>query len=153
MKNEDLHSDIVDQFIKLEVKGGQMSSGAQKDGFLKYDKGRPIAAYDPTSKEYIAFESFATKCDDLIGHLPEGALPWKKAVRLRNKEEVFGTFFENMKTMETLGAQLAVKYGVRSNEIGKSLVTDGVAANEEDVNTVMLTGFFHAYGPVNDFFN
>ena len=28
-----------------------------------------------------------------------------------------------------------------------------VANNADDVNTVMLTGFFHAYGPVNNFFD
>ena len=55
--------------------------------------------------------------------------------------------------MDTLGAKLALKYGARSNEIGKALVADGVAANDDDVNTVMLTGFFHAYGPVNGYFN
>jgi hypothetical protein len=28
-----------------------------------------------------------------------------------------------------------------------------VAKSTDDVNTVLLTGFFHAYGPVNDHFN
>jgi len=152
MKNETVHSDIVDQFIELGIKGGQMSSGAQKDGFLKYEKGRPVAAYDPNTKEYVAFTNFTEKCDAALGALPEGHIPWKKAVRSRNKDEVFGTFFNNMKAMDTLGAQLALKYGARSNEIGKALVADGVAANDDDVNTVMLTGFFHAYGPVNSYF-
>lgn len=153
MENENLHSDIVDQFIELGIKGGQMSSGAQKDGFLKYEKGRPVAAFDPTTKEYVSFDTFAAKCDSQIGALPEGAIPWKKAVRIKNKEEVFGNFFGQMKSMDSFGAQLATKYGSRSNEIGTALINDGVAANKEDVNTVMLTGFFHAYGPINDFFN
>jgi hypothetical protein len=26
-----------------------------------------------------------------------------------------------------------------------------VAFNEKDVNTVLLTGFFHAYGPINNY--
>jgi len=152
MKNENVHSDTVDQFIELGIKGGQMSSGAQKDGFLKYEKGRPVAAYNPNTKEYVSFSGFAEKCDAALGTLPEGHIPWKKAVRSRKKDEVFGAFFGNMKAMDTLGAQLALKYGARSNEIGKALVADGVAANDDDVNTVMLTGFFHAYGPVNNYF-
>ena len=45
--------------------------------------------------------------------------------------------------------QLAKKYNARSNEIGNYLVSSGVANNIEDVNTVMLTGFYHAYGPIN----
>lgn len=152
MEGENLHSDIIDQFMELGVKGGQKSSGAQKDGFLKYEKGRPVAAFDPEKKDYVAFDSFAEKCDAAIGELPEGAIPWKKAVRLKNKEEVFGAFFGNMKAMNSFGAKLAVNYGARSNEIGSKLVSDGVAANKDDVNTVMLTGFFHAYGPVNEYF-
>jgi 3-hydroxyacyl-CoA dehydrogenase len=152
MKDETVHSDTIDQFIELGIKGGQMSSGAQKDGFLKYEKGRPVAAYNPNTKEYVSFAAFAEKCDAALGALPEGHIPWKKAVRSRKKDEVFGAFFGNMKAMDTLGAQLALKYGARSNEIGKALVADGVAANDDDVNTVMLTGFFHAYGPVNNYF-
>jgi hypothetical protein len=31
-------------------------------------------------------------------------------------------------------------------------VADNVAAHADDVNTVMLTGFYHAYGPINNFF-
>jgi len=58
-----------------------------------------------------------------------------------------------MKAMESLGASLGLKYGARSNAIGKKLVADGVAANTNDVNTVMLTGFFHAFGPVNNYFD
>ena len=152
MENENVHSDTVDQFNELGIKGGQMSSGAQKDGFLKYERGRPVAAFDPATKEYVAFAGFSEKCDAALGALPAGHIPWKKAVRSRKKDEVFGTFFGNMKAMDSLGAQLALKYGARSNEIGKALVADGVAANDDDVNTVMLTGFFHAYGPVNNYF-
>ena len=33
------------------------------------------------------------------------------------------------------------------------LVEKKVAASIEDVNTVLLTGFYHAYGPVNEYFN
>ena len=152
MENENVHSDTVDQFNELGIKGGQMSSGAQKNGFLKYEKGRPIAAFDPTTKEYVTFASFSEKCDAALGALPEGHIPWKKAVRSRKKDEIFDIFFGNMKTMDTLGVKLALKYGARSNEIGSALVADGVAANDDDVNTVMLTGFFHAYGPVNNYF-
>jgi hypothetical protein len=54
--------------------------------------------------------------------------------------------------MDTRGAKLAVDYGQRSNAIGRNLVADNVAHNEADVNTVLLTGFFHAFGPVNNYF-
>jgi hypothetical protein len=54
--------------------------------------------------------------------------------------------------MDTLGANLAKSYGKRSLEIGKKLVADNVANNDDDVNTVLLTGFYHAYGPINEYF-
>ncbi len=57
-----------------------------------------------------------------------------------------------MKSMDNLGAKLAVEYGRKSDAIGKKLVADKVAHSAEDVNTVLLTGFFHAYGPVNGYF-
>lgn len=153
MPDEELHSEILDQYIALKIKGGQMSSGAQKDGFLKYEKGKAIAAYDPKLKAYVNFADFAEKCDAALGQMPEGFMPWKTAIRNKKKEEVFTTFFQNMKAMNSLGAKLGVKYGARSNAIGQKLVADGVAANANDVNTVMLTGFFHAFGPVNNYFD
>jgi hypothetical protein len=55
--------------------------------------------------------------------------------------------------MATAGAELARAYGLRSKEIGLDLVKDKVAAREDDVNTVLLTGFYHAYGPINAYFD
>ena len=51
VKNENLHSPLLDQMMDLEVKGGQMPNGAQKDGFLKYDKGAIVAVFDPQKRE------------------------------------------------------------------------------------------------------
>jgi hypothetical protein len=61
------------------------------------------------------------------------------------------TYFNELGTMKTFGAQMAKKYNTRSNEIGNYLVSSNVANNAEDVNTVMLTGFYHAYGPINQY--
>jgi 3-hydroxyacyl-CoA dehydrogenase len=152
MPDEELHSAVLDQFMDMDIKGGQKSSGAQKDGFLKYEKGKAVAAFDPESKTYVNFSDFAEKCDAALGDMPKGFLPWKAVIRKKNKDEIFTTFFTNMKSMDSLGAKLALTYGARSNAIGKKLVSDGVAANDKDVNTVMLTGFFHAFGPINNYF-
>ena len=53
----------------------------------------------------------------------------------------------NSKSLSGPGAELTKAYALRSKDIGKKLVSDGVAYSEQDVNTVLLTGFFHAYGP------
>jgi hypothetical protein len=56
-----------------------------------------------------------------------------------------------MNGMDGNGIALAKTYNQRSNEIGSLLVDSGVANNADDVNTVMLTGFYHAYGPINNY--
>ena len=152
LANEDLHCDLLDKMMEKDVKGGQLSSGAQKDGFLKYEKGAPVAVYNIETGSYVSFDSFSSKSDEQLGALPKSFKPWKAAVRIANNESHFGPYFNEMKTMNTEGAILAIRYGKRSDSIGRQLVTDKVANSEQDVNTVMLTGFFHAYGPVNSFF-
>jgi 3-hydroxyacyl-CoA dehydrogenase len=153
LADEDLHSDLLDKMMEQGVKGGQYSSGAQKDGFLKYEKGRITAVYDPDKKEYVPVDEFAADADKMLGKLPESAVAWKATLRMKNKDEVLTRFFNDLKNSDELGAKLAVKYGRNSKAIGEKLVADGVANNADDVNTVMLTGFFHAYGPINNYFN
>lgn len=152
VKDEDLHSDLLDRMISLGVKGGQYADASQKDGFLKYEKGRPTGVFDPDKKKYIAISEFREKCDEKLGGLPGSGLPWKAVIGNPNKDEILEKFFKEINLMDTEGAQLAQNYGQRSKEIGKKLVTDNVARSEEDVNTVLLTGFFHAYGPINGYF-
>lgn len=153
LQNEDLHSDLLDKMMELGVKGGQHSSGAQKDGFLKYEKGAVVAVFDPTKQTYVNITDFQAGCDEYLGKLPEAFVPWKNAVKIKDKDAHFGPYFAAMKTMNTSGAAIALRYGRNSDAIGRKLVADKVAHNEQDVNTVMLTGFFHAYGPINTYFN
>jgi 3-hydroxyacyl-CoA dehydrogenase len=152
LADEDLHSALLDKMLELGVKGGQYSDGSQKDGFLKYEKGKPVAIYDPGTKAYVAVADIKGKADAMLGAGPASLIPWKAAVKVKDKDATFGKIFADMKAMDTPGAKLAIEYGQRSNAIGKKLVTDHVAFNDNDVNTVLLTGFFHAYGPVNGYF-
>ncbi|MBI9039127.1 MAG: 3-hydroxyacyl-CoA dehydrogenase family protein [Bacteroidales bacterium] len=153
LDDEELYSPLLIKLMEAGVKGGQNSNGSQKDGFFKYEKGAPVAVYDPEKKEYHSISEFKEKCDEKLGPLPDSTVSWKSIIRRRDKEELLEKFFTSLKSLQSLGARLAIKYGKRSNEIGKVLVSTKVAHNENDVNTVMLTGFFHAYGPVNSFFN
>ena len=149
---EDLHSDLLDRIAGQSVLGGQYANGSQKDGFLKYVKGRPSAVYDPDKKEYVLLSDFQEACDNKLGPLPESALPWKAVISNPKAAESLPTYFQDLKKLGTAGADLAMRYGNRSKQIGQKLVSDKVAETAEDVNTVLLTGFFHAYGPINDFF-
>jgi 3-hydroxyacyl-CoA dehydrogenase len=152
LPDEDLHSDLLDKLFEMDVKGGQRSDGSQKDGFLKYERGKPVAVFSPDAKEYVAIAGFREKCDEKLGALPQSWKPWKVVNFSRGKKEaMLDSYFNELKAMDTLGAQLAGKYIARSDEIGRFLVSSGVANNDEDVNTVMLTGFYHAYGPINNY--
>lgn len=151
LTDENLHSPLLDQMIELNVKGGQYSNGSQKDGFLKYEKGRVVAVFDTEKKGYVPISDFKEKCDAKLEALPESFAPWKQVNFDRNKTNILNRYFDELKTMETPGAELAKKYLIRSNEIGLKLVSDKVANSTDDVNTVMLTGFYHAYGPINDY--
>lgn len=153
MERENIHSPLLDKMMEMGVKGGQNFDGSQKDGFLKYDKGRPVAIWDVDKGAYVDIATFAAACDEKLGALPDGHAPWKNIVGDRGKDAKFRTYFANMQQMSTLGAGLAVDYLRRSREIGQHLVNDKVAHNPDDVNTVLLTGFFHAYGPINDYIN
>lgn len=150
LPEEDLHSILLDKMIELGVRGGQNSDGSQKNGFLKYEKGKITGIYDINKKGYTAVETM-TSCDSKLGKLPEKIKPWKAVVGAPDKENTFKAYFAELKSMDTPGAILAKKYVLRSKEIGKKLVADKVAHSEADVNTVLMTGFFHAYGPINDF--
>ena len=148
-----LHSALLDRLLEQGVKGGQHHDGSQKDGFLHYEQGRPTAVYDPDSRRYVPVAEFQAAADARLGPLPEPALPWKAAVKHPAKDQALAEFFEQINGLRTLGGDLARRYGARSKAIGLQLVADGVAASTADVNQVLLTGFFHAYGPINDYFS
>ncbi|MBC8320196.1 MAG: 3-hydroxyacyl-CoA dehydrogenase family protein [Bacteroidetes bacterium] len=151
--DEDLSSDLLDKMMLQGVKGGQMSSGAQKDGFLKYKGGRITSVWDIHKQTYVDIDEFKDECDDILGNLPESTVAWKSILRNKKKDDLLSNFFNDLKASNELGALIAVKYGRRSKAIGEKLVADEVANEIAHVNTVMLTGFFHAYGPVNNFFD
>jgi 3-hydroxyacyl-CoA dehydrogenase len=153
VSDEDIHSPLLDKFMDLGVKGGQNSDGSQKNGFLKYEKGKVVGIYNPDTKQYDAIDAIAPKCDARLGALPKTIKPWKAVVGNPAKEEIFKQYFAELKTMDTMGAKMATHYAIRSKAIGQKLVSDKVAFCEKDVNTVLLTGFFHAYGPINDYLN
>ncbi len=149
--SENLHSPLLDSLFDLNVKGGQNSDGSQKDGLLKYEKGKPVAVFDLQKRDYISISEFSAKCDEYLGALPEKWQPWKSVNFSKNKEELLKAYFAAIKGMDTVGAQLAKVCHNRSAQIGKQLVNSGVANSDEDVNTVLLTGFYHAYGPINNY--
>ncbi|MCD6598149.1 MAG: 3-hydroxyacyl-CoA dehydrogenase family protein [Bacteroidales bacterium] len=153
MPEEDLHSDLLDKMVDMGVKGGQNPDGSQKDGFLKYDMGKITGVFDMNKEKYIDVQLLKNELDKFMGPLPEAFKPWKEIIRDPEKDKLLNIIFSELKQLDTTGAELAFKYGLRSKEIGLNLVKDKVSNTEEDVNKVLLTGFYHAYGPINNYFD
>ncbi|MCD4833211.1 MAG: 3-hydroxyacyl-CoA dehydrogenase family protein [Bacteroidales bacterium] len=153
LNENDLQSDLIDKLNSLNVKGGQNSDGSQKAGILSYKKGRVVAVYDPEKKDYVKIDDFKDKADKMLGSLPTTHQPWKSVIGNKGKDKVLTEYFNELKGMDTLGSKLTRDYVINSKNIGLKLVADKVTDKEDHVNTVMLTGFFHAYGPINNYFS
>jgi hypothetical protein len=109
-----------------------------------------VAIYDPGLKTYVPISEIQPKADEKLGNMPVPPA-WKAVVGNKAKHEILTEYFNRLKAADSFGAQLAKAYAIQSNAIGLKLVSSGVAGNENDVNTVLLTGFFHAYGPINNY--
>lgn len=150
---EVLHSDLIDILVSKDVKGGQYSDGSQKNGFLKYENGRPVGVYDLVKESYVPFSSgdWQGKADRWIGDKPEGHAPWKALLKAEDRDAQLKSYFAAMTADNGNGATLASAYLKNSYDIGELLLNGGVANAAEDVNGVLMNGFFHLYGPINEY--
>jgi hypothetical protein len=141
------------QLIDYVGLGGQVPDGSQKDGFLKYENHQPAGIYNLDKGKYELFSTGSWKedADRWIGELPEGYHPWKDLVKDSERAIKLNAYFTKLRSMDSSGAILARDYLKRSKEIGKKLIADGVANSADDVNGVLMNGFFHLYGPINNF--
>jgi 3-hydroxyacyl-CoA dehydrogenase len=148
---EPLHSELIDRYVAMGVKGGQTSSGAPKAGFLNYAKGRPVAIFDPALRDYRELGGpWLQAAEARLGPVPEGQ-SWKALHRDPDPGPKLEAWFQAIRTMDTLGAELARRYFRASRATGLNLVRQGVANRPEDVNAVLKLGFFHLYGPITDY--
>jgi 3-hydroxyacyl-CoA dehydrogenase len=147
-----LHSDLIDDLVRKRILGGQRPDGSQKDGILRYERGRPVAVYEPGKGEYVPFDAAEVKrAETELGPLPDGFRPWKALLMDREKGAALASHFAALRSSDGEGAKLALEYLRASKSIGEELVSDGVANGPEDVNGVLTNGFFHLYGPINEF--
>ncbi|MGB2770613.1 MAG: 3-hydroxyacyl-CoA dehydrogenase family protein [Candidatus Zixiibacteriota bacterium] len=153
IKGEDLKDELLVQMVEKKVLGGQHADGSQKDGFLKYEKNRPAGVYDLEKGEYKMFDpkGWSGELDKKLGAYPDGIAPWRGLLMDPKKEEKLSAYFKNLNASDTPGAKLAKAYLKRSKEIGEFLVKTKVAESAKDVNDVLLNGFYHLYGPINDY--
>jgi 3-hydroxyacyl-CoA dehydrogenase len=153
IQGEKLTDDLLDKMMEKKILGGQRADGSQKDGFLKYEKGRPAGVYDLESGQYKMFDpqGWTGELDKKLGEYPQGFNPWRKLLMDPKKGGKLAEFFRNLNSSDATGAKLAKAYLKNSKEIGQKLVDTQVAKSAEDVNAVLLNGFYHLYGPINDY--
>jgi hypothetical protein len=90
------------------------------------------------------------KINSHLGTLPEN-VSWKSLSRDPQKKEKMSQYFSLLAQSKDNGAYLAMEYMKQMKTIGKGLVKQGVTETDENVNTVMITGFHHLYGPINEY--
>lgn len=146
-----LQSETINEIVSKGIKGGQHSDGSQKNGFLKYEKNRIVGVLDDNTCDYKDLETIEAEANEIIGAMPEKMIAWKSIIRAKDKESQLQNHFDNLAALNTNGSKLALDYLNNSKEIGKKLVKDGVALNDQGVNDVLELGFFHSYGPINNF--
>lgn len=148
--DESLHSELLINLLKKQITGGQNSDGSQKPGFFTYFKGKIETVYNFDKGHYEPADELQQKVLSHLGDLPEN-LSWKSLARNRDKQNLMQGFFAKMKQSHTPGAKLTMEYMQQMQTIGKNLVAQGVTDSHEHVNTVMITGFHHLYGPINEY--
>ncbi len=154
IKGETLRSSLIEAMVEADATGGQFPDGSQKDGFFKYVESRPAGVFSLPENHYLMMDEgdWVKQCDAKLGHPPPGCVPWRVLKNDPKKDDKLKAYFSNLFKADTLGAGLSRKYLLQSREIAQKLVRDGIAMNIVDVNTVLMSGFYHLYGPENDLF-
>lgn len=155
-----MDSRILDEVLKDEtllnlfdnnVLGGQNSDGSQKNGIFKYEKNRISEVFDLNSKNYVAINLVETEVMARLGKLPSSIPAWKDTIRSEDKNTILSEYFDKLNGIDSFGAKFSIDYLKKSKEIGEYLVNSGVTDSPENVNNVLLLGFYHAYGAINNY--
>lgn len=142
LPDDSFNTDGIDAWLALGIKGGQTFDGQQKNGIFEYVKGKPSAFFSLTQKKYVPLAK-----DLQIGEPPLG-LTWHKEPL---GKERLDEYFTALAAEKTPGAKLAKDYLHEGKKIADKLLKDRVASSIEDIATVLKTGFYHLYGPRNEF--
>ncbi|MBF0314487.1 MAG: 3-hydroxyacyl-CoA dehydrogenase family protein [Oligoflexia bacterium] len=155
-EDQTLHSPLIDQLLKDGVRGGQYPDGTQKDGFLQYTKSKPIGVYELYRKQYLPFEQLQATTEALLDPRPldHTSCSWKLLLNEspQERERKLSLYFQNLFLLQTPGAKLAKAYLLASRKIALQLLVTGACDDIESVNAVLIHGFHHLYGPINNYY-
>lgn len=150
LPGETFRHDLADRLFDAGIRGGQSGSGEQKDGLFKYEKNRMTAVFDPGTGQYVPLaDARFARVDEWLGPLPSGHAPWSALAKDRDKNRKLGEYFASLSQAQDPGAKLAREFLDHSRRVAANLVGSGVAGSPEDVNKVLVNGFYHLYGPTD----
>jgi 3-hydroxyacyl-CoA dehydrogenase len=135
---------LLDGLFADGILGGQTLTGSQKDGFFQYQGYSKKGIYSLQDHQYVPINE---EWKNLLGDLPQGHLSWKEMEKATDRTSKLQFYFENLNSCHSEGAELAIEFFLKSREIARLLVDQGVAQKIEDVDQVLQNGFFHLYGP------
>jgi len=148
--DEPMHSTLLDKLLAKGVKGGQYPDGSQRDGVFKYANGKPIEVYDLAKQQYVSIQVLTHQANEYLEVQTQG-YSWDQLSHSKYTRQHLNDYFSQLIKENSTGARLAYAYLKAMKKIGLSLKDFGVTDSVEYVNTVMEKGFYHLYGPVNDF--
>ena len=139
---------LIQPMLDHKIVGGQHTNGSQKQGFFFYGPHGIEGVYSVEQKRYVplATAPWRADADKLLGKLPDGYYSWKALQKDREKNEHMKTYFHNLYSQDTFGAKLAQEFLENSKRIGDQLVKNNVAKSINDVDVVLMNGFYHLYG-------
>lgn len=149
---ETYRSDLIDQMSSKKLMGGQRADGSQKDGFFQYEGRRTVGIYTFDQEAYLPLDSGSLgPVDQALDPISEVGASWKSLLGDPDLDQKLRNHFACLAASDSPGARLAMAYLIESSRIAQELIFEGIAKSSEDINTVLITGFHHLYGPINEY--
>ncbi|WP_430816783.1 3-hydroxyacyl-CoA dehydrogenase family protein [Carboxylicivirga sp. RSCT41] len=148
--DEPLQCPFLDDILNKGFRGGQNADGTQKDGYFKYNRGKAVEVLDIETQQYVSIDAIEPVVNNFLA-VSTKVYSWNQLNRSKYKEKHLNEYFESIRREESRGALLAKDYMLSMKEIGQKLYDDGVTNSVDNVNSVMMNGFYYLYGPVNNF--
>lgn len=150
-ENENLQTEFLEKYLKLNIRGGQLHSGFQRDGIFQYDHDEIVGYFDFDTKSYQPINNIQTAVIKHLGENKHKDINWFSLRIDRDIKSTIQNFFDDLFSQESVSARLSFHYLTECRKIGELLVQNSTAKSVDDVNMVMQLGFHHHYGPVNDY--
>lgn len=142
-----LKTELIDKLFKNGIMGGVTPNGNQKEGFFKYSKNHPIGVYSFKDLKYIPLEGqWKEKADEELGTAQQ-KYTWKSLQKNPDRRLLAKEFLLETMNEKSVGGRLANEFIHNSRKSAEDLVSQGIAKDLGDVDTVLETGFYHLYGP------